>query len=100
MSDAPPPYRSGLAAGLGIVLLAGAILGVADVVHAGGGALAILGLWSLLALPIALGVGLVLAAGNATWGIGWLRGVFGKFRDNPQLDRAVAAILISAAVVA
>src|SRR4051812_1187092 len=100
MSDAPPPYRSGLAAGLGVVLVAGAILGIVDVVHAGGGALPILGLWALLALPIAIGVSLVLAAGNATWGVGWVRGAFGKFRDNPELDRAVAAILIAAAIIA
>src|SRR5438270_13430005 len=99
MSDAPPPYRSGLAAGFGIVLAAGAILGIVDVVHAGGGALPILGLWALLALPVAIAAGLVLAAGNATWGAGWLRGAFGKLRANPELDRAVAAILIAAAIV-
>jgi hypothetical protein len=98
-SDAPPPYRSGLAAGFGVVLVAGAVMGVIDVVHAGGGALAVLGLWALLALPIAAGVGLVLAAGNATWGTGWLRGLFRKFRDNPELDRSVAALLVAAAVI-
>src|SRR5207302_159967 len=58
-----------------------------------------LGLWALLALPVAIAAGLVLAAGNATWGAGWLRGAFGKLRANPELDRAVAAILIAAAIV-
>ena len=71
---APPPYRSGLATGVGVVLLAGLVLAIADVVHTGGAPLQVLGLWSLLALPIAIGAGLVLAAGNATWGHGWVRG--------------------------
>ena len=99
MSDAPPPYRSGLAAGLGVVLLAGAVMAVADVVHAGGAPLPILGLWSLLALPFAAATAIVLAAGNATWGHGWVRGAFGRFRADPALDRAVSAILIAAAII-
>src|SRR5258706_13016045 len=95
----PPPYRSGMATGVGLVLAAGAILAIADVVHAGGGGLALLGLWSLLAVPVAIGTGLVLAAGNATWGAGWIRALFRKLRDDADLDRAVAASLISAAVL-
>jgi choline-sulfatase len=96
----PPPYRSGMATGLGVVLLAGLVLAIADVIHTGGAPLPVLALWSLLALPPAIGAGLVLAAGNATWGPRWLRGVFARLRDDPELDRAVAAILISAAVLA
>ena len=85
------------------MLLAGLVLGLADVVHTGGGlspAPALLGLWALLALPIAIGTGLVLGAGNRTWGAGWLRGVFRKLRDDAELDRAVAATLIAAVVMA
>jgi choline-sulfatase len=89
-----------MATGLGVVLLAGLVLAIADVVHTGGAPLQVLALWSLLALPPAIGAGLVLAAGNATWGPGWLRGVFARLRDEPELDRAVAAILISAGVLA
>ena len=95
-----PPYRSGLTTGIGVVLVAGLVLALVDVVHTGGAPLQVLALWSLLALPPALGAGLVLAAGNATWGPGWLRGLFRKLRDNPDLDRAVAAVLISAAALA
>jgi choline-sulfatase len=96
----PPPYRSGLATGVGVVLVAGLVLAIVDVVHTGGAPLQVLALWSLLALPPAIGAGLVLAAGNATWGNGWVRGVFARLREDEALDRAVAAILISAAVLA
>ncbi|MGE5184931.1 MAG: sulfatase-like hydrolase/transferase [Acidobacteriota bacterium] len=99
MPDTPPPYRSGLATGIGPVLLAGLVLAIADIAHAGGGALPLLGLWALLALPLALGAGLVLAAGNATWGDGWLRGTFRRLRDDAERDRAVVAILIAIAVL-
>ncbi len=100
MSDgSPPPYRSGLASGAGVVLLAGAILATADFVHAGGGGLALFGLWAILALPIAIGAGLVLAAGNATWGAAWVRATFRRLRADSDLDRAVTAILIAAAVL-
>jgi arylsulfatase A-like enzyme len=103
MSETPPPYRSGLSAGLGVVLAAGLLLGLVDVVHARGGfaaAPAILALWSLIALPIALGAGLVLAAGNATWGVGWLLRGVRALREQPGLDRAVAGALVAAAVLA
>jgi arylsulfatase A-like enzyme len=95
----PPPYRAGMATGLGLVLASAAILAGIDLAHAGGGGLALLGLWALLALPVALGVGLVLGAGNATWGHGWVRGVFRKLRGDAELDRAVAAILIAAVII-
>ena len=68
-----------MATGLGVVLLAGLVLAAADFVHTGGGlgpVPPLAALWSLIALPIAIGVGLVLGAGNATWGAGWVRGVF------------------------
>jgi choline-sulfatase len=94
------PYRSGIASGLGVVLLAGLVLAIVDVVHTGGAPLQVLALWSLLTLPPALGVGLVLGAGNATWGRGWVRGLFARLRDDAELDRTVAAILIAAVVVA
>ncbi len=101
MSDGPPPpYRSGLATGVGVVLPAALLLAIADRSHAGGGGLAIFGLWSLLALPIAIGTGFVLGAGNATWGAGWVRGLFRKLREDTELDRTVAAILIAGAVLA
>ena len=98
----PPPYRSGMATGLGVVLLAGAVLGVVDLVHTGGGAGPVpplLALWSVIALPPAIAAGVVLGAGNATWGAGWVRGGFQRLRDDPALDRAVAAALIAAALV-
>jgi arylsulfatase A-like enzyme len=39
----------------------------------------------------------VLGAGNATWGAGWVRGLFRRLRQDGELDRRVAAILIAAA---
>ncbi|CAN5677966.1 hypothetical protein BH11MYX1_BH11MYX1_50480 [soil metagenome] len=96
----PPPYRSGLATGIGLFLVAGALLAVADRLHAHGGGVALFGLWALLALPMAIGTGLVLAAGNATWGVGWVRGLFVRLRADRDLDVAVSAILVAAVVVA
>ena len=92
-----------MATGLGVVLSAGLILGVADVVHTGGGvgfAPALLALWALIVLPIAIGTGIVLGAGNATWGTGWVRAGLRRLRDDSELDRRVAAILLSAATLA
>src|SRR4051812_21384401 len=101
MSDGnPPPYRSGFASGIGVVLAAALIVAVVDVVHAGGGALPLLGLWSLFALPLALGVGLVLGAGNATWGNGWARGLLRRLREDPKLDAAVAGALVAGVALA
>ena len=88
-----------MATGLGIVLLAGLALGLADVAHTGGALGPVLALWVVIALPLALGVGLVLGAGNATWGAGWVRGAFRRLREDSELDRAVAAALIAAAVL-
>jgi choline-sulfatase len=98
----PPPYRSGMATALGVVLLAGLVLALADVAHTGGGLGPVgplLALWSIISVPIALGIGLVLGAGNATWGDRWVRGLFARLRDDDDLDRAVSALLIAAAVL-
>jgi choline-sulfatase len=98
----PPPYRSGMATALGVVLLAGLVLAAADVAHTGGGlgpVAPLLALWSLIAIPVALAVGVVLGAGNATWGDRWVRRLFGRLRDDDDLDRAVSAILVAAAVL-
>jgi choline-sulfatase len=91
-----------MATGIGVVLLAGLVLAVADIAHTGGGigfAPALLALWAIIAVPVALGTGLVLGAGAATWGAGWVRGLFRKLREDGETDRAVAAILIAAAVL-
>jgi arylsulfatase A-like enzyme len=98
----PPPYRSGLAAGLGVVLLAGLVLALGDIAHTGGGlgpVPPLLALWSLIAAPIAVGLGLVLGAGNATWGARWIQRGFGRLRGDPELDRSVAALLVAAAAI-
>lgn len=88
-----------MATGLGVVLAAGLVLAIADIAHAGGGFVPLLGLWALYSLPIAVAVGVVLGAGNAQWGVGWLRGLFRKLRDDAELDKSVAAILIAAALI-
>jgi len=98
----PPPYRSGMATGLGIVLLAGAVLAGADIVHTGGGTGPVpplLALWAVLSLPLAIAVGLVLGAGSATWGDGWVRAGFRRLRADAELDRSLAALLIALAVL-
>lgn len=91
-----------MATAFGVVLLAGLVLATVDVVHTGGGlgfAPALLALWALLALPLALATGLVLGAGNATWGPAWVRRLFGHLRDNDELDRRIASVLIAGAVL-
>ncbi|MEJ7604222.1 MAG: sulfatase-like hydrolase/transferase, partial [Kofleriaceae bacterium] len=92
-------WGAGLAAGAGLVLAAALVVAIADLVHAGGGGLALIGVWALIALPLALLVGCVLGAGNATWGPGWVRGMVRRLREDPALDRAVAGILIAAVLV-
>ena len=103
MSEAsPPPYRSGMAAGLGVVLLAGVVLAVVDLVHTGGdlGRVPVqLALWALIALPLAVYAGLVLGAGNAIWGPRWVRGFARRLRDDAELDRRVSAALVASAVL-
>lgn len=88
-----------MATGIGVVLTAAAALAGLDLVHTGGGGIALVGLWAILAVPAALATGLVLGAGNATWGVGWIRHGFRALRRDPDLDRSVAAILLSAAAV-
>jgi arylsulfatase A-like enzyme len=89
-----------MATGVGVVLLAGLLLAIVDVVHTRGAPLQVLALWSLLALPASIGVGLVLAAGNATWGNGWVRRLFARLRDDAELDKHVSAIVLASVVVA
>lgn len=101
MSDVTSPsYRSGLAAGLGVVLSAALVLAIVDIAHTGGAPLPLLGLWALVAIPFALATGIVLGAGNAQWGPRWVRGFFRKLRDDAELDRAVSAALLAAVVLA
>jgi len=88
-----------MATGLGVVLLAGLLLALVDLLHTGDGVLAVLGLWALITLPIGLGVGLVLAGGNGMWWVGWLRKLLRRLRDDQPLDRAVAGVLIAAAIL-
>jgi arylsulfatase A-like enzyme len=92
-------FGAGLAAGLGLVLASGLIVALADLIHAGGGGLALIGVWALIALPLALFVGVTLGAGNVTWGPGWVRGVFGKLREDAELDKLVAGVLVAAVIV-
>src|SRR5262249_45338938 len=43
--------------------------------------------------------GLVLGAGNATWGARWIARLFATLRDDPELDRNVSGALIAAALL-
>jgi choline-sulfatase len=97
--DSKTPYRSGMATGVGVVLAAALVVAIADVIHTGGAALSVMGLWSLIALPVAIGVGVVLGAGNATWGDGWVRRTFRTLREDSALDQRVTAVLVAAAVL-
>ena len=81
------------------MLAAALVLAIADVVHTGAGALAILGLWALYAIPAALVLGVVLGAGNAQWGPGWIRRFFAALRRDPELDRSVTAGMIAVGVL-
>jgi arylsulfatase A-like enzyme len=96
------PYRSGMAAGLGTVLLAAAVLAVVDILHTGIGAGHLpvqLGLWALIALPLGLFAGAVLGAGNAMWGEGWVLGFARRLRQDHDLDRSIAAALVAAGMI-
>lgn len=102
MSESPRPnrpYASGMATGVGLVLAAGLVVAIADVVHTGSLVPALLGLWAIVVLPMAIGLGAVLAAGNATWGVGWVRALLRKLREDRDLDIAVSATVIAAAVL-
>jgi len=99
MSSSQAPYRNGMATGVGVVLAAALVVAIADVVHTGGAVLAVMGLWALIALPVAIGVGVVLGAGNATWGDGWVRSAFRSLREDDALDKRLAAILLAAAAL-
>ena len=95
-------YLAGFSTAFGCVLASALVLGLVDLAHTGGGAApipAILGLWALLALPLALGAGLVLGAGNATWGEGFIRGALRRLRDDRTLDQTIAGALIAGALV-
>lgn len=93
-------YVSGFAAALGCFLPVALVLAILDVMHAGAGAAPILGLWALVSLPFALVVGLVLGAGNATWGDGFVRRGMRALRDKPDLDRTIAGAMMASAFVA
>src|SRR5437588_11197661 len=95
MSD----YRSGMATGVGVLLAAGLIVALGDLAQGHGGGLALLGVWSIVVLPLAIGAGLVLGAGNATWGAGWLRGMLRRLREDRERDLAIAALLVAAALI-
>ncbi len=99
-SRAERPYAVGMATGLGVVLAAALVLAIIDIVHAGGAALPILALWSLLALPFAIGAGIVLGAGNAQWGTGFIRRGFRALKEDDELDRRAVAMLLAGGVVA
>jgi choline-sulfatase len=100
MRGSQAPYRTGMATGVGVVLAAALVVALADVVHTGGAALAVMGLWALVAVPVAIGVGVVLGAGNATWGNGWVHRTFAVLREDVALDRRLAATLLAAAALA
>ncbi len=93
------PYRSGMAAGLGVTLAAALVLALVDVLHTDGATLAVLGTWAVIALPMGLGIGAVLAAGNAMWGMGWVFGFFKRLSRDRELDHEVSAILIAGALL-
>jgi arylsulfatase A-like enzyme len=48
---------------------------------------------------MAIGLGAVLAAGNSMWGVGWVRAFCVKLSTDRELDRKVAAITITSAML-
>jgi len=88
-----------MATGVGVTLASALLLSIVDVVHTGGGALAVLGSWAVIALPMGLGLGAVLAAGNGMWGLGWVRRFCKRLSTDRELDHKVAAIAISCALL-
>ncbi len=106
MAAEATPYKDGLRTGLGVALGASTLLALFDIVRSmssGAGAgvvLPLLGMWSMLGLGFGAGLAVVLGAGNATWGCGFLRRGLATLRDNTATDRSATAIVLSAVVMA
>ncbi|HPH67998.1 MAG TPA: hypothetical protein PLF40_19710, partial [Kofleriaceae bacterium] len=106
MAAEATPYKDGLRTGLGVALGASTLLALFDIVRSmssGAGAgvvLPLLGMWSMLGLGFGAGLAIVLGAGNATWGTGFLRRGLATLRDNTATDRSATAIVLAAVVMA
>ena len=99
------PYKDGLRTGLAVALGASTLLALFDIVRSvtsGAGAavaLPLLGMWSMLGLFVGLGLAVVLGAGNATWGTGFMRRGLAALRDNTDTDRSATAVVLAAVVM-
>lgn len=106
MAATDTPYRTGLRTGLSAALSASTGCALFDAVWATkhGATMSVfvplLGLWSVLGLVVGIGVGMALGAGNAQWGEGFITRGHAALRADVQKDRAAAAIVMTAAVVA
>ncbi|MBP9088041.1 MAG: sulfatase-like hydrolase/transferase [Kofleriaceae bacterium] len=104
-SSSAAPYKDGLRTGLGVALGASTLLAFFDIVRSmmsgasAGGALPLLGMWSMLGLFVGLGLAVVLGAGNATWGTGFVRRGLAALRDNTDADRNATAVLLAAVMM-
>lgn len=94
-------YRRGLIAGLAAALLAALVLAVIDVALVGGSApAALVGLWLGLGLVLGLGWGLIVGAGHATWGPGFLRRGLGALAEDRERDRSLTGAILAGLLVA
>lgn len=94
-------YRRGLIAGLAAALLAAFVLAVIDVALVGGAAPApLVGLWLGLGLFLGLGWGLIVGAGHATWGLGFVRRGLVALADDRARDRSLTGAILAGLLVA
>lgn len=94
-------YRRGMAAGLGAGLGAALVLGLLDIVLSGGFGAAgpLLGLWLAFGLLVGAPLGLVLGAGNATFGPAFVRRGVRRLADERARDIQTSAALVAALIV-
>ncbi|MBA3396477.1 MAG: sulfatase-like hydrolase/transferase [Deltaproteobacteria bacterium] len=95
-------YRSGLAISFGAILPAAMIVAIIDGLLTGSNEaiIPLLGLWSIVAVPAALLVGLAIGATRATWAGAAPSKLLRRLREDLEFDRAVFAGLASGLVVA
>lgn len=94
-------YQRGLTSGLAAALLAALVLAVIDVALVGGAAPApIVGLWLGLGLLLGLAWGLVVGAGQATWGSGFVRRGLAALAADRERDRSLTGAILAGLLVA
>jgi arylsulfatase A-like enzyme len=106
MAQSRSPYLAGARAGVATGLGAAGVMALIDggnAIKSGanlGVLLPLLALWLSLGLGLSAGLTVLLGATNATWGEGFIRRAFAALRDDTELDRSVASVMLAVALTA